>query len=62
MKNKKRVKQISFDIVVDENVDGCNFAEEIANFLETNGYIVLGAGFQEDVTEVYEDQYKLFVG
>lgn len=53
----KRVKQISFDILVDENVDGCDFAEEVADFLEANGYKVLGAGFQEDMTDVYENEY-----
>ena len=51
----KKVKQISFDILVDENVDGCDFAEDVADFLEANGYVVLGAGFQEDMTEVYKE-------
>ena len=52
----KRVKQISFDVLVNENIDGCDLAEEIADFLEANGYIVLGAGFQYDMTELYEEQ------
>ena len=50
----KRVKQISFDILVDEGVDGMNLADEVSDFLEANGYRILGAGFQEDVTEFYE--------
>ena len=50
----KRVKQISFDILVDEGVDGMNLADEVSDFLETNGYRILGAGFQEDMTEFYE--------
>lgn len=49
----KRVKQISFDVLVNENIDGCDLAEEIADFLEANGYRVLGAGFQDDMTEEY---------
>lgn len=53
----KKVKQISFDILVDENVDGCDFAEEVADFLEAHGYKVLGAGFQEDMTDVYKNEY-----
>ena len=53
----KRVKQISFDILVNENIDGCNLAEEIADFLETYGYTIIGAGFQEDMTEYYEEHY-----
>ena len=50
----KRVKQISFDILVDEGVDGMNLADEVSDFLEANGYRILGAGFQEDMTEFYE--------
>ena len=57
----RKVKQISFDILVDENVDGCDFAEKVADFLEENGYRVLGAGFQDDMTDYYEEHYpKLF--
>ena len=50
----KKVKQISFDILVGEDVDGMNLADEVSDFLEANGYRILGAGFQEDVTEFYE--------
>lgn len=53
----KRVKQISFDIIVDDDVDGMNLADEVADFLEANGYRILGAGFQEDLTEVYKVEY-----
>lgn len=53
---KKRVKQISVDIMVDENIDGCELAEQIYKDLESKGYIVLGSAFQEDMT----DQYKLY--
>lgn len=55
--NMKRVKQISLDILVDENVDGCELAEMIADFLEKNRYTILGAGFQEDMTDVYKNEY-----
>ena len=50
----KRVKQISFDILVDEGVDGMSLADEVSDFLEANGYRILGSGFQEDMTEFYE--------
>lgn len=53
----KKVKQISFDILVDENVDGFDLAECVADFLEANGYRILGAGFQEDLTAIYKDEY-----
>lgn len=53
----KKVKQISFDILVDESVDGMNLADEVADFLEANDYRVLGAGFQEDMTEIYKNEY-----
>ena len=49
----KRIKQISLDILVYNDVDGCELAEEIADFLEENGYGVIGAGFQEDMTDKY---------
>lgn len=53
----KRVKQINLDIVVDESADGYNFAEEVADFLSQNGFDVLGADFQEDMTDVYKNEY-----
>ena len=53
----KRVKQISVDIMVDGNVDGCELAEKIAKDLENEGHIVLGSAFQEDMTELYKRDY-----
>lgn len=53
----KRVKQISVDILVDEDKDGCVLAEQIAKDLETAGNIVLGASFQDDLTELYKRDY-----
>ncbi len=52
-----RVKQISFDIVVGPDVDGEEFAEDIANELESIGYRVLGAGFQCDLTDEYQEHF-----
>lgn len=53
----KRVKQISVDILVDEDKGGCVLAEQIAKDLETAGNIVLGASFQDDLTELYKRDY-----
>ena len=53
----KRVKQISIDILVDEDKDGCVLAEQIARDLENEGNIVLGASFQDDLTELYKRDY-----
>ena len=53
----KEVKQIGLDILVDESINGSNLAEEVACFLEKNGYAVLGAMFHEDLTDVYRDEY-----
>ena len=53
----RRIKQISFDVIVNENVDGYDLAEEIADFLSKNGYDVLGSSFQEDMTDLYKDVY-----
>lgn len=53
----KRVKQISIDILVDEDMDGCVLAEQIAKDLEAQGNIVLGTSFQEDLTELYQRDY-----
>ena len=53
----KRVKQISLDILVDDETDGCDLAEAISYCLAENGYNVLGAAFQEDMTEVYKNEY-----
>lgn len=53
----KRVKQISLDIVVGSETDGEELAETIANELERRGYRIVGAGFQDDMTDVYKEHY-----
>ena len=53
----KRVKQICIDILVDEEKDGCELAEQIAKDLEAEGNIVLGSSFQDDLTELYKRDY-----
>ena len=53
----KRVKQISVDIMVDENIDGCELAEQIEKDLEAEGNIILGSSFQDDLTELYKRDY-----
>jgi hypothetical protein len=58
---EKRVKQISLDVLVDENTDGDQLAEEIKNFLEVNGYNILGAALAEDLTDRYAKEYGLEV-
>ena len=50
---KKRVVQISLDIIVGDKCDGTKLAEDVATELNTRGYTVLGQGFQEDVTQYY---------
>ena len=56
-KNQKRVIQISLDIVVNPDQDGDRVSDHIADELIRCGYMVVGAGFQEDMTECYEEQY-----
>ena len=57
MENKKRVLQISLDILVGPECDGEELAENVANELERRGYRVVGAGFQDDMTECYKEHY-----
>lgn len=57
MNSKKRVIQIGLDIIVDCECDGEGYAEDITNELERRGFRVVGAGFQEDLTELYKEQY-----
>lgn len=57
MKNK-RVIQINLDLIVGCECNGDEYAEGIANELEKLGFKVVGAAFQEDMTEVYEEQYS----
>lgn len=54
----KRVKQISLDILVNENTDGCELADKIADALEANGYVVLGSAFGDDLTDEYKEHYS----
>lgn len=53
----KRVKQISLDILVGPETDGEELAETVANELERRGFRIVGAGFQDDMTDVYEESY-----
>ena len=53
----KRVKQVSLDVVVGENCDGEELAQEIADELERHGFVVLGAGFQYDLTDEYKEHF-----
>ena len=57
MENKKRVLQISLDILVGPECNGMELADDVADELERRGFRVVGAGFQEDMTETYEDCY-----
>lgn len=52
-----RVKQISLDIVVGEDCDGEYLAQEVADELENHGFLVLGAGFQCDLTDEYKEHF-----
>ena len=54
----KAVKQISLDILVGPECDGVYLAMEVMAELERRGYTVLGAGFQEDLTDTYEELLK----
>lgn len=57
MENKTRVVQISLDIVVGCECDGFELADDVRNELNRRGFTILGAGFQEDMTELYEEHY-----
>lgn len=52
-----RVIQISIDILVEDTCDGFDLADEADAALKRQGYVVLGAGFQEDMTECYKENY-----
>jgi hypothetical protein len=56
-KAPKRVVQISLDIVVGIECDGMKLADDVAEELDKKGYTVVGVGFQEDMTELYKEQY-----
>ena len=53
----KRVVQISLDIVVGYDCDGMELADEVADKLNRRGFRVVGAGFQEDMTDEYMEYY-----
>ena len=53
----KRVKQVSLDVVVGPNVDGEELAQEIRAELERRCFTVLGAGFQDDLTDLYKEHF-----
>ena len=55
--NDKRIIQISLDIIVDKDCDGDIVSYDVTNELNKRGFKVIGAGFQEDMTEVYEKCY-----
>ena len=52
-----RVKSISLDIVVGDKCDGMELADDVADELERRGFRVVGAGFQDDLTDMYKEQY-----
>lgn len=51
----KRVKQVSLDVLVGAETDGEELAQEVADELERHGFVVLGAGFQCDLTDEYKN-------
>jgi hypothetical protein len=54
----KRVKQVSLDILVGPETDGDGLALEIQVELERRGFKILGAAFQDDLTDVYTESYS----
>ena len=61
MDNEKRVVQISLDIVVGCECDGMELADDVADELERRGFRVVGAGFQEDMTDLYKRNYPKLI-
>jgi hypothetical protein len=53
----KRVKRISMDVLVDDTVDGVDLADEIADAMEEMQFVVIGCGFDDDLTEDYEEHF-----
>jgi ribose 5-phosphate isomerase RpiB len=53
----KRVLQISLDIVVGCECDGNDLADEIFTELNMRGFSVVGAGFQDDMTDEYKESF-----
>lgn len=52
-----RVKQICLDIIVGDKCDGFDLCDDVSSELNRRGFNVIGAGFQEDMTEFYEENY-----
>ena len=53
----KAVKQISLDILVGPEADGEEVAENVAAELKRRGFTVLGAMFQYDLTDEYQEHF-----
>lgn len=53
----KRVLQISLDIVVGCECDGYDLADEVMAELNRRAFNVVGAGFQEDMTDEYMEYF-----
>ena len=53
----RRGKQIRLDVLVGPNTDGDNLALDIQVELERRGFKILGAAFQDDLTDVYAENY-----
>ena len=56
-KIEKRGVQLSFDMVIGKDVDGFEMAEYVSEELRKIGFIVVGADFKEDMTELYKEMY-----
>lgn len=54
---KKRVLQVSLDILVGPECDGTELAETVEQELNRRGFSVLGASFVDNMTETYMEQY-----
>lgn len=54
MNSNEKVLQISLDIIVGENADGNELANDVRAELERRGLSVVGSDFQRDVTKYYE--------
>lgn len=55
--DNKRVVQISLDIIVGCDCDGYDLADKVMEELNGRGFNVVGAGFQEDMTDEYMEHY-----
>lgn len=58
----KRVKQISLDVLVGPDTDGEELAQEVRAELERRGFTVLGAGFADDLTDLYRKYFAPMLG